>query len=53
MLLTPGMLIKTRSSELQGQVGSSKWCPNGLKIHTHEYFGTRALKIENAITKEP
>lgn len=44
--LTPGMLIKTHISESQGQVGSSKRCPNGPKTHTREYFGTIALKIE-------
>ena len=47
-------LIKTHGSESQGQGGSSKGHPDGLETNTHEHFtGTRALKIKNAITKEP
>ena len=46
--------IKTYGSELQDQGGSGKQCPDGLEVHTHEYFtGTRTKKIKNAITKEP
>ena len=46
--------IKTHGSELQGQGGSSKQRPDGLETHTLEYYtGTRVVKIENAITKEP
>ena len=46
--------IKTHGSKSQGQGGSSKWRPDGLKTHTREYCtGTRVVKIENAVTKEP
>ena len=46
--------VKTHSSELRGQRGSSKQCPDELEAHMHEYFtGTRVVKIENAVTKEP
>ena len=47
-------LIKTHSSESQGQGGRSKRHPDGLETHMREYItGTRVVKIENAITKEP
>ena len=46
--------IKTHGSESRGQGGSSKQRPDGLETHTREYYtGTRVVKIENAITKEP
>ena len=47
-------IIKTHGSESRGQGGSSKQRPDGLETHTREYYtGTRVVKIENAITKEP
>ena len=47
-------IIQTHGSESRGQGGSSKRHPGGLETHACEYFtGTRAVKIENAITKEP
>ena len=48
------LYIKTNGSESRGQGGSSKQRPDGLETHTREYYtGTRVVKIENAITKEP
>ena len=48
------LFIKTHGSESRGQGGSSKQRPDGLETHTREYYtGTRVVKIENAITKEP
>ena len=47
-------LIKTHGSELRSQGGSSKRRPDRLETHTCEYYtGTRVVKFENAITKEP
>ena len=47
-------IIKTHGSESRGQGGSSKQRPDGLETHTREYYtGTRVVKIENAIIKEP
>ena len=44
------LYIKTHSSESQNQGGSNKRHSDGIEIYTYEYL--RALKIENAITKE-
>ena len=46
--------IKTHNSKSWGKGVSSKRQSDRFETHMREYFtGTRVVKIENAITKEP
>ena len=47
-------IIKTRGGGLWGQGGGWGQRSDGLETHMQEYFiGTRVVKIENPVTKEP